>query len=455
MAATQNRDMGSGSIPKLLAQLALPAVVAQVVNLLYNIVDRIYIGHMPEVGASALTGVGLFTPILMLITAFAMLCGSGGAPRAAIAMGRGDDDAAEKIMGNCFTLLLILAAVLTVVFYFAAPSLLVLFGASEKTLPYALDYARIYIIGTIFVLIVMGMNPFVTTQGFATFSMMTTVIGAVCNIILDPILIFALNMGVRGAATATVISQAVGAVWVLRFLTGSRTRLRLSVKNMPLVGKVIGPCLGLGVSTFVMIATESILSISFNSSLARYGGDIAVGAMTIITSATQLLSMPVQGLCQGAQPIMSFNFGAGKGDRARQVLKDAMTISVVYGCLITVLMWLVAPAFIGFFAKDSAVVAAGTGYMRSYIFDAIFAGIHICFSGFFAAYGKSYIGFAHNVLAVALIRVPGAWLLSNAYSDTLFPMGIASPCGSILSAVICVVAFTVLNRRGAFDKLAA
>lgn len=195
MAATQNRDMGSGSIPKLLAQLALPAVVAQVVNLLYNIVDRIYIGHMPEVGASALTGVGLFTPILMLITAFAMLCGSGGAPRAAIAMGRGDDDAAEKIMGNCFTLLLILAAVLTVVFYFAAPSLLVLFGASEKTLPYALDYARIYIIGTIFVLIVMGMNPFVTTQGFATFSMMTTVIGAVCNIILDPILIFALNMG--------------------------------------------------------------------------------------------------------------------------------------------------------------------------------------------------------------------------------------------------------------------
>ena len=218
-------------------------------------------------------------------------------------------------MGNCFTLLLILAAVLTVVFYFAAPSLLVLFGASEKTLPYALDYARIYIIGTIFVLIVMGMNPFVTTQGFATFSMMTTVIGAVCNIILDPILIFALNMGVRGAATATVISQAVGAVWVLRFLTGSRTRLRLSVKNMPLVGKVIGPCLGLGVSTFVMIATESILSISFNSSLARYGGDIAVGAMTIITSATQLLSMPVQGLCQGAQPIMSFNFGAGKGDR--------------------------------------------------------------------------------------------------------------------------------------------
>lgn len=330
MAATQNRDMGSGSIPKLLAQLALPAVVAQVVNLLYNIVDRIYIGHMPEVGASALTGVGLFTPILMLITAFAMLCGSGGAPRAAIAMGRGDDDAAEKIMGNCFTLLLILAAVLTVVFYFAAPSLLVLFGASEKTLPYALDYARIYIIGTIFVLIVMGMNPFVTTQGFATFSMMTTVIGAVCNIILDPILIFALNMGVRGAATATVISQAVGAVWVLRFLTGSRTRLRLSVKNMPLVGKVIGPCLGLGVSTFVMIATESILSISFNSSLARYGGDIAVGTMTIITSATQLLSMPVQGLCQGAQPIMSFNFGAGKGDRVKQAFRLQFIICVAY-----------------------------------------------------------------------------------------------------------------------------
>ena len=295
MTAAKTRDMGTGSVPKLLLQLALPAVVAQVVNLLYNIVDRIYIGHMADVGAAALTGVGLFTPILMLITAFAMLCGSGGAPRAAIAMGRGDNKAAEKIMANCFTVLLILAVVLTAVFYLAAPSLLVLFGASANTLPFALDYARIYVLGSVFVLIVLGMNPFVTTQGFAAFSMLTTVIGAVCNIILDPIFIFVLNMGVKGAATATIISQAVGALWVLKFLTGKRTKLKLRTKDMPLQGRIILPCLALGVSTFVMIATESILSISFNSSLARYGGDLAVGAMTIITSVSQLLSMPLQG----------------------------------------------------------------------------------------------------------------------------------------------------------------
>ena len=224
-------------------------------------------------------------------------------------------------MANCFTLLLILAVVLTAVFYLAAPSLLVLFGASANTLPFALDYARIYVLGSVFVLIVLGMNPFVTTQGFAAFSMLTTVIGAVCNIILDPIFIFVLNIGVKGAATATIISQAVGALWVLKFLTGKRTKLKLRAKDMPLQRRIILPCLALGVSTFVMIATESILSISFNSSLARYGGDLAVGAMTIITSVSQLLSMPLQGICQGGQPLMSFNFGAGKTDRVKQAFR--------------------------------------------------------------------------------------------------------------------------------------
>ncbi|MCI5556507.1 MATE family efflux transporter, partial [bacterium] len=232
MAASQTADMGSGSVPKLLFQLALPAVVAQIINLLYNIVDRIYIGHIPEIGATALTGVGLCMPILMLVNAFAMLCGSGGAPRAAICMGQDDNDSAERIMGNCFSLLVIIALVLTVVFYLFAPPLLVLFGASENTLPYALDYTRIYVLGSLFVMTVLGMNTFVTTQGFATFSMLTTVIGAVCNIVLDPIFIFVLGMGVRGAATATVISQGVSAVWVLHFLTGKRTRLHLRKRNL-------------------------------------------------------------------------------------------------------------------------------------------------------------------------------------------------------------------------------
>ena len=267
----KKQDMGTGSIPKLLAQLAIPAVVAQVVNLLYNIVDRIYIGHMPEIGAQALTGVGLFLPINMLMTAFAMLCGAGGAPRAAIAMGQKDRDTAEKIVANCFALLLCFAVILTGVFYFAAPTLLRMFGASDVTLPYAVSYARTYILGSICVLVVLGMNPFITTQGFAKISMMTTVIGAVINIILDPIFIFVLDMGVKGAALASVLSQGVGALWIIRFLTGKQTMLRLKRENMKIQWHIIGPCLALGISTFVMVSTESLLSMSFTSSLAKYG----------------------------------------------------------------------------------------------------------------------------------------------------------------------------------------
>ena len=282
---TKTTNMETGSIPRLLAQLAIPAVVAQVINLLYNIVDRIYIGHIPGIGAAALTGVGLFTPILMLLNAFAMLVGSGGAPRAAIAMGKKDNDLAEKILGNCFTLLVGLAVVLTIVFYVSAPTLLRLFGASDVTLTYATDYARIYILGSFFVLIVLGMNTFITTQGFAKISMMTTIIGAVINIILDPIFIFALGMGVKGAALATVLSQTVGAVWILRFLTGRKTILRLKRSNMHLDPKVFGPCLALGISTFVMLSTESLLSISFTSSLSRFGGDVAVGASQVSVSS--------------------------------------------------------------------------------------------------------------------------------------------------------------------------
>ena len=323
MPQTQKKqDMGTGDVKKLLLQLMIPAVVAQVVNLLYNIVDRIYIGHISGIGAAALTGVGLFTPILMLLNAFAMLIGAGGAPRTAIAMGQGDKEQAEKIISNSFTMLMIFAVLLTVVFYASAPTLLRLFGASDTTLPYALAYSRIYILGSVCVLIVMGMNPFITTQGFAKISMLTTVIGAVINIILDPILIFALGLGVQGAAIATVLSQAVGAIWILRFLTGPKTTLKLKKEYLKPEKKTILPVVALGISSFVMLSTESLLSISFSSSLARYGGDVAVGAMTVITSASQLATLPLQGICQGGQPVMSFNFGAGKKSRVKEAFLE-------------------------------------------------------------------------------------------------------------------------------------
>ena len=448
MAATQNRDMGSGSIPKLLAQLALPAVVAQVVNLLYNIVDRIYIGHMPEVGASALTGVGLFTPILMLITAFAMLCGSGGAPRAAIAMGRGDDDAAEKIMGNCFTLLLILAAVLTVVFYFAAPSLLVLFGASEKTLPYALDYARIYIIGTIFVLIVMGMNPFITTQGFAKISMLTTVIGAVINIILDPILIFGLDMGVQGAAIATVLSQAVGAFWILRFLTGSKTILRLRREHLRPEGRVILPVMGLGISTFVMLSTESLLSISFSSSLARYGGDVAVGAMTVITSVSQLCTLPIQGICQGGQPVMSFNFGAGNQARVKEAFRFQFTLCFGYTTLFWLGMMLVPGLVAGIFTSDATLIQYTTWAMRIYMAGFFAMGVQIACQQSFMALGQAKVSLLLACLRKLILLIPLIFLLPHLLPDPVFAVFLAEPVSDITAASITV--FTFLSR---FDKI--
>ena len=273
--SSNKTDLGSGNVKSLLLKLAIPAVVAQVINLLYNIVDRIYIGHIPEIGTNALTGVGLCLPILMLVNAFATLAGGGGAPRAAIAMGQGKKEDAENILGNCFSTLIIIAIILTVTLSLTAEPLLWLFGASENTIPYAMDYMRIYLLGSIFVLIVMGMNPFLTTQGFAKFAMITTVIGAVINIVLDPIFIFGLNMGVSGAALATIISQCVSAIWVLRFLTGKQTILKLQLKNLKLKASVILPCLALGISGFIMLSTESLLSISFNSSLSKFGGDLA------------------------------------------------------------------------------------------------------------------------------------------------------------------------------------
>ncbi len=280
----QSANLGEGNVGKLLLRLAIPSVVAQLINMLYNIVDRIYIGHMPEDGSLALTGVGLCFAVIILISAFASLVGAGGAPRAAIYMGKQDNKTAEKILGNCFTALILIAVVLTVVFQVIAEPMLRLFGASDSTLPYALSYMRIYVMGTLFVMTVLGMNVFITAQGFANFSMLTTVIGAVCNIILDPILIFGLNMGVRGAATATVLSQGVSAVWVLRFLLGKKTVLKLKKEHLPIRGDVLLPCMALGVSSFVMQSTEAILNVCFNSSLATSGGDAAAGSFTISSS---------------------------------------------------------------------------------------------------------------------------------------------------------------------------
>lgn len=436
--------METGSIPKLLAQLAIPAVVAQIINLLYNIVDRIYIGHIPGIGAAALTGVGLFAPILMLLNAFAMLVGSGGAPRAAIAMGKKDHDTAEKIVGNCFTLLTGLAVILTILFYISAPTLLKLFGASSVTMSYATAYARIYILGSFFVLIVLGMNPFITTQGFAKISMMTTVIGAVINIILDPVFIFVLGMGVKGAALATVLSQAVGAIWILCFLTGKKTILRLKKENMRLEVRVFGPCLALGISTFVMLSTESLLSISFTNSLSRYGGDVAVGAMTIITSINQLVAMPVQGICQGGQPIISYNYGADKPERVKKAFFTQFCACVAYTFTFWAVIMFFPQVFASIFTANKELVEYSSWALRIYMAGIFSTGFQISCQQSFMALGQAKVSLLLACLRKIILLIPLIFILPHFLPDKVFAVFLAEPVSDILAAATTTITFLTL-----------
>lgn len=455
MSNTQTKRaklMASGNIPKLFVSLAIPAVVAQVINLLYNIVDRIYIGHIPEIGASALTGVGLFVPILMLINAFAMLAGAGGAPLASIALGQKDTDKAEKIVANCFSLLLIFAIVLTVIFYITAPTLLSFFGASNTTLPYAVNYARIYILGSIFVLIVMGMNPFITTQGFAKVSMLTTIIGAVINIILDPVFIFVFHMGVRGAALATVISQAVGALWILHFLTGPKTLLRLKKENLKPDPAIFKPCLGLGISTFVMLSTESLLSISFTSSLARYGGDLAVGAMTIINSVCQLATMPLQGFCQGGQPIISFNYGAGNALRVKKTFTLLFSVCLGYATLFWALSMTFPSMFAGIFTNNPALAKYASQALRIYMAGIFAFGCQISCQQSFMALGQAKISLFLACLRKIILLIPLIFILPFFFENKVFAVFLAEPISDILAAIVTGITFfsqfnRILNKK--------
>lgn len=450
MSQAPKKDLGSGSVKKLMVQMAVPAILAQLVNMLYNIVDRIYIGHIPEIGGLALTGVGLFTPILMMLTAFAMLASAGGAPRAAIAMGKGDKQTAEKILGNCFTLLLVLSVVLTAVFYIAAPELLSWFGASDDTKPFAVTYSRIYILGSVFVLTVMGMNAFISTQGFAKISMLTTVIGAVINIILDPIFIFLLDMGVAGAAVATVISQAVSAIWILRFLTGKQTVLKLKLSNLKLQGKIIGPCLALGVSSFVMISTESILSISFTSSLSRYGGDVAVGAMTVLTSINHLVTMPLSGLCQGGQPLIGFNYGAKKLDRVKEAFFCQFFACIGYSILFWGALMLLPDVFAGIFTSDTSIVDYSTWAIRIFLAGVFSTGFQISCQQAFVALGQAKTSLLMACLRKLVLLIPLIFILPlffQADADKAFAVFLAEPVSDILAASVTTLTFFLFFRK--------
>ena len=445
---TENESMlGTEPIGKLLFKLAVPTVVAQLINMLYNIVDRIYIGHMPGDGSLALTGVGVCMPIIMIISAFAALISSGGAPRASIYMGKGDNESAEKILGGCFTLQLIISVVLTIVLLIWNEDLLLMFGASENTIGYATDYMNLYAVGTIFVQLTLGMGAFITAQGFANVGMMTVIIGAVSNIILDPIFIFGCKMGVKGAALATVISQAVSCLWVLVFLFGKKTNLKLKRRNMKIDGKLVFPCVALGLSAFIMQSSESVISVCFNSSLLKYGGDIAVGAMTILTSVMQFAMLPMQGIAQGAQPISSYNYGAKNAGRVKKTFKLLLTTCLIYSFAIWAIIMVFPATFAGIFTSDAALIEFTAKALRIYCAVLCIFGIQIACQMTFVSTGNAPCSIIVAIVRKFILLLPLIYLMPQLISDKSMGVYMAEPVADVIAVSFTAILFAVQFKK--------
>lgn len=441
------QELATKSIPSLLFKLALPTVIAQVINMLYNIVDRIYIGHMNEVGSLALTGVGVCMPIILFVSAFSSFAASGGAPRASIALGKNDKENAESILGGCFTLQVLISIVLTVLILIFNEPLLLFFGASNETIFYATSYIRVYALGTIFVELTLSLNAFITCQGKTIVSMLTVLIGAVLNIILDPIFIFVFDMGVEGAALATIISQGISAIWCILYLCSSKSNLRLKLSNIKLSSKVVIPCLALGISTFIMQSTESIISICFNSSLLKYGGDIAVGAMTICTSIMQMAMLPLQGIAQGAQPISSFNYGAGNMERVKKCFKTLLITCVIY----TSILWLLVELFPSFFSliftSDSLLVAYSERILRIYCFSFIILGVQIACQMTFVSIGEALSSVIVAVVRKLVLLIPLIYIVPLFFSDKTIGVFTAEPIADYIAVTFTSILFTFVFKK--------
>lgn len=447
--------LGKEPIGKLLLKLALPTVAAQLINMLYNIVDRIYIGHIPEIGADALTGVGVCMPLIMMVSAFAALVGFGGSPRASIAMGKKDNDSAEKILGNCFTTQILVSLVLTVVLLVWNRDLLMAFGASENTIGYGTRYMNIYSIGTIFVQLTLGMNAFITAQGFAKTGMLSVLIGAVSNIVLDPIFIFGLNMDVQGAALATIISQALSCVWVVSFLFGKKTILKIRKENMRLSAAIILPCLALGTSTFIMQASESVISICFNSSLQKFGGDIAVGAMTILTSVMQFAMLPLQGLGQGAQPIISYNYGAGSTRRVKDAFKLLLKISLGYALFLWAMVMILPGGFVRMFTSDLKLIEFTKTALRVYLAALFMMGIQLACQMTFNSLGRAVESIIVAITRKFVLLLPLIFILPRIFTDNkTMAVYLAEPIADFLAVSFTIVLFTIQFRK-ALQKMRA
>lgn len=440
--------LGTQPIGKLLLNLALPTVAAQIINMLYNIVDRIYIGHIPKAGAMALTGVGVCMPLIMIVSAFAALVGNGGSPRASIAMGKSDNESAEKILGNCFTLQIVISTILTAVLLLWNRDFLMAFGASEDTIEYGVSYMNIYALGTIFVQLTLGMNAFITAQGFAKTGMLSVLIGAVANIVLDPIFIFGLDMGVKGAALATILSQGLSCIWVMAFLFGKKTFLRIQKKNLKLQRKVIFPCIALGSSVFVMQASESIISICFNSSLQRYGGDIAVGAMTILTSVMQFAMLPLQGLGQGAQPIISYNYGAKNVQRVKDAYGLLLKASLCYATFLWLLVMIVPQGFAAMFTTDPALLDFTKTALRIYLAALFLFGIQLACQMTFNSLGNAKASILVAVMRKFILLIPLIYIVPAIWkSNRTLAVYMAEPIADVIAVTFTAILFFFQFRK--------
>ncbi|MEG2652688.1 MAG: MATE family efflux transporter [Ruthenibacterium sp.] len=449
MQQNRTEELGTEKVGSLLFRLAMPAIAAQIINLLYNLVDRMYIGHIPEVGKLALTGVGVCLPLIMIISAFAALAGMGAAPRASIFLGQGNKESAEKTLGNAFTLLFGISLVLTAVFFVFSRPLLLMFGASENTVDYGESYMRIYSLGTLFVQMTLGLNAFISAQGFAKTSMMTVLIGAVCNIVLDPIFIFGFDMGVAGAAWATIISQAVSMVWILLFLTGKKATLRLRAKHLPLKAGIVLPAVALGLSPFIMQATESLLAVCFNASLLKYGGDIAVGAMTILTSVMQFSMLPLQGLSQGAQPILSYNYGAGNAQRVRDTFKLLLISCLAYSTALWALAQLFPQMFVLIFNNDPELLVFASHALRVYMAVSLVFGAQIACQQTFIALGNAKSSLFLALLRKIFLLIPLIYILPLFFSaaNKTTAVFLAEPVADLLAVGTTVVLFTIQFKK--------
>ncbi len=439
-------NLRSDRIGRLLFNLATPAIVAQLVNVLYNIIDRIFIGRMAD-GDIAMAAVGVSFPVIILIGACSAFWGSGGAPLCAIKMGEGDHPAAERIMTNSFVMLLLNGLVLTTLFMLLGKPMLWLFGASVATIDYAWQYLSIALLGSTFVQLTLGMNPFINAQGFARIGMATVVIGAVVNLILDPIFIFVLDMGVRGAALATLLAQGVSAMWVLYFFFGKKSRLRLRKDSLRPRKAIVTKTLSLGVSPFIMQSTESFVLLSLNTQLARFGGDIAIGAMTIMTSIMQLFMMPIRGLGEGLQPIVSYNYGAKQLDRVRQTVKLSLKVAMAYDVLLISAILLFPVFFVRIFNDSPALVDATATYIRIYFPGMLIFGAQIIFQQVFLSLGQAKVSLFIAVLRKLVILIPLAYILPPFFDNKVYGVLAAEPISDVLSVLVTVVLFSQFYRK--------